>query len=473
MGIIETIRGWLSMLFGNDVQREFDVQPIQYASTESLEQICFRAYQGVPPWVDAEHGIKTVNFAKSVCVEVARLTTMGGTVKLTGSARATWLQEQVDRMMEHLRQWEEYACATGTIILKPNGDFVDIYTPGEYAVVDVSAGRIDGAVFESHEVSGDGKKFYTRLEYHYFDDDGAYHILNHCYVSDSQNGKGKPVDIKATPWAMLEEESTILGLEKPLFSTLKTPHANHVDIGSPLSLPIFVDALKELEDLDVAYSRNAGEIYDSKRLVLLDSNRLIPFQGGREAHTPEGYRQQAGRMNLPDYVNIVQGGGASEAASMYQEINPTLETDVRLSGINALLSEIGFKCGFSNGAFVFNEKSGVVTATQVEADQQRTIQLIADNRHQLQNCLEGLIYALDKFADLYNLAPSGSYKVEYNFDDILYSYEADKQQWWSYVMANKVPAWMYFVKFEGMTEKEAKAMQAEMDAAQPALFEEE
>jgi A118 family predicted phage portal protein len=178
-------------------------------------------------------------------------------------------------------------------------------------------------------------------------------------------------------------------------------------------------------------------------------------------------------MNLPDYVNIVQGGGASEAASMYQEINPTLETDVRLAGINALLSEIGFKCGFSNGAFVFNEKSGVVTATQVEADQQRTIQLIADNRHQLQNCLEGLIYALDKFADLYNLAPSGSYKVEYNFSDILYSYEEDKLNWWKYVLAGKVPAWMYFVKFEGMTEEEAKAMQAEMDAAQPSLFEEE
>ena len=461
------------MLFGGEVRKEFDVQPIQYSGTETLEQICFRAYQGAPPWMDAKHGIKTVNFAKSVCVEVARLTTMGGTVKLTGSARATWLQEQVDRMMEHLRQWEEYACATGTIILKPNGDFVDIYTPGEYAVVDVSAGRIDGAVFESHEVSGDGKKFYTRLEYHYFDDDGAYHILNHCYVADSQNGKGKPVDIKATPWAMLDEESTIMGLEKPLFSPLKTPHANHVDIGSPLSLPIFVDALKELEDLDVAYSRNAGEIYDSKRIVLLDSNRLIPFQGGREAHTPEGYRRQAGRMNLPDYVNIVQGGGASEAASMYQEINPTLETDVRLAGINALLSEIGFKCGFSNGAFVFNEKNGVATATQVEADQQRTIQLIKDNRHQLELCLEGLLYALDKFADLYDLAPAGSWKVTIDFQDITQNFDEDRARYLSMANSGKIPFWYYLHKFEGMTQSEAKALVEEAQPKEPALFGEE
>ena len=35
-----------------------------------------------------------------------------------------------------------------------------------------------------------------------------------------------------------------------------------------------------------------------------------------------------------------------------------------------------------------------------------------------------------------------------------------------YVQAGKVPAWMYFVKFENMSEDEAKAMQAEIEAAE-------
>ena len=34
----------------------------------------------------------------------------------------------------------------------------------------------------------------------------------------------------------------------------------------------------------------------------------------------------------------------------------------------------------------------------------------------------------------------------------------------------KVPAWLYFVKFEGMTEEEAKAMVEEAQPKEPALF---
>ena len=45
-------------------------------------------------------------------------------------------------------------------------------------------------------------------------------------------------------------------------------------------------------------------------------------------------------------------------------------------------------------------------------------------------------------------------------------------RWWQYVQAGKVPAWMYFVKFEGMTEEDAKAMAEETKVTQP-LFGEE
>ena len=49
---------------------------------------------------------------------------------------------------------------------------------------------------------------------------------------------------------------------------------------------------------------------------------------------------------------------------------------------------------------------------------------------------------------------------------VTYNYEEDKASWRAYVMQGWVPKWMYFVKFEGMSEEEAKAMTAEADAAQ-------
>lgn len=176
-------------------------------------------------------------------------------------------------------------------------------------------------------------------------------------------------------------------------------------------------------------------------------------------------------MYLPHYVKNVYGNDQKE---FYQEINPRLNTDARLTGINALLSQLGYKCGFSNGYFVFNEKTGMVTATQVEADDRRTIQLVKDVRDKLQYCMDGAIYALSVYADLYGLAPVGTYKVTYDFGDITYNYQEDKATWWNYVVQRKVPAWKYFVKFEGMTESEAKAMVKEAEPDEKTgLFEEE
>ena len=50
---------------------------------------------------------------------------------------------------------------------------------------------------------------------------------------------------------------------------------------------------------------------------------------------------------------------------------------------------------------------GIQTATGVEASQQRTIQFIKDIRDKLQVTMDDLLYAVDKFADLYDMAPVG------------------------------------------------------------------
>ena len=81
-------------------------------------------------------------------------------------------------------------------------------------------------------------------------------------------------------------------------------------------------------------------------------------------------------------------------------------------------------------------------------------------------------YTTDQIVTLYNLAPLGLYDIDYNFGDITYSYEEDKASWKQYVIQGWVPAWKYFVKFEGMSEEEAKALVAEAQSAKKGLFEE-
>lgn len=451
------------MLTNSKIKDEFDVKPITSDQMDRWVQECINIYQGNPPWLDPDDNIDTVNFAKAVCSEVARLTTLGIGIHVDGSARADWMQKEIDRIFYLLRQWVEFGCAYGTVILKPNGDTVELYAPGDFAVTHHKDGKIDGVVFtDSEEV---GEKWYTKLEYHRFLDSGLYAIDNHCFVGGSRNSTDERIDIALTPWAGMQEEVTI-SYPYPLFAVLRTPGANNIDMGSPCGLPIFSEAVQELRDLDIAYSRNSEEIFDSSRTVLLDSDALIAA-GTKVAKTGTAFEMRRRELKLPRYVRNVTGNGTE---TFYQEINPTLNTEERLKGLNALLNQIGYKCGFSNGHFVFNESGGIQTATQVEADQQRTIQLIKDVRDGLESCITDLCNALSAFADLYGYAPHGSYELTFDFGDITYSYEEDKANWRSYATQGKIPFWYYLVKFEGLTEEEAKALVKEAEPKTPALF---
>lgn len=447
------------MLLKSRAKEEFNISPITSAEVEWLIDYCARAYRGQPDWEDPDSHIKTVNFAKSICSETARLTTLGIGIHVDGGARGEWLQKQVNEIYYLLRPWVEYAMAYGTVILKPNGDTVNIYLPGQFEVTSQTGGKIDGVVFHNSAADEANDQYYTRLEYHRFEN-GVYVITNKCYIGSSPDSCTKQVDILETPWADLREEARILNVDRPLFGALKTPQANNLDVSSPLALPIFADALEELRDLDVAYSRNAKEIDDSKRTVLLDSDTLMP--SGQKLSTSAGaINERKKSLGLPDYIKHVQGSGDN---SLYHEINPTLETEKRLTGINALLSQIGYKVGFSNGYFVFNETTGIQTATGVEAEQQRTIQFIKDCRDKLESCMDDLLYALSKIADLYGLAPVGTYEAVYDFGDITYNREEDRSRWYGYVVAGKIPFWYYLTKFEGYTEEDAKALE---EAATP------
>lgn len=459
------------MILKRKSKDEFNVEPITTEKMDAFVKKCIDIYKGKPEWADEASEIKTVNFAKSICSETARLATLAIGIKIDGSSKAEWLQKQIDSVYFSLRHWVEYGLAYGTVILKPNGNSIDLFTPERFIITERKNDDITGAVFYFSEQVKD--VWYTRLEYHRFAENGMYLIDNRCFKGKAENDTKDRVDIGQTPWAELYESAQVEGLDKPLFGVFKTPQANNLEFESPLGMPIFADALEELKDLDVAYSRNATEIDDSRRTVLIDSDKLFPFgrTGLSEVASLDrnvATRLMKDKMGLPKYVKMVEG--SADGAGFYQEINPNLNTQTRLDGINALLSQIGYKVGFSNGYFVFNESTGIQTATGVEAEQQRTIQFIKDVRDKLEKCLDGLIYAMSSMADLYSLAPVGEYEVTYDFGDITYDRETDRARWWQYVQAGKVPAWMFFVKFEGMSEDDARAMIEEATPKEMGLF---
>lgn len=124
--------------------------------------------------------------------------------------------------------------------------------------------------------------------------------------------------------------------------------------------------------------------------------------------------------------------------------------------------------------FVIDEKTGMVTATQVESDDRRTIQLIKDVRDAMQNCLDDLFYSQSVFADLYGLAPVGDYEPQYDFGDITYNEEEDRARNLTLANSGYIPKWQYLVRFEGYSEEDAKvAVQEASGSQEKGLFGEE
>ena len=447
------------MLFrnsGTDIGRAFGVELLTSSAMQSALERWDDISTGRPPWLDGGDGIETINMAKHISDTRAKLTALDIGIALSGSARADFLQGIADSLLERLPDKLCEADRLGGMVVKWNGSTWDFILPGDFGITALDDnGSITGAIFASHIVER-GRSF-TRLEHHRLEKGGLYRVRNKAFM-DRAGPEGSAMLGQEIPlsqvdrWAHLAPEVTIKNIKRPLFAHYRVPGANTIDPGSPLGLSVFANAVTELKAIDIAVSRKNTEVEDSKHITFVGQN-LVQYAGNRQ-------------IQLPRFVKGLGMGLNDNETSSIHEHTPTLLTDQRIKDINFDLSMAGVKCGFSEGVFVMDGQTGMITATQVEADDRDTIQTIKADRDALRAALEQALYGADVLCTLYNLAPAGSYEAAFNFGDITYSYEEDKAAWRSYVAQGWVPRWLYFVKFEGMSEEEAKALCAEAENSQ-------
>ncbi len=452
------------MLFmnnGTDIGKVFGVELISSSEMNTALKKWDNISTGKPSWLNGEDGIETVNMAKHISDTRAKLTTLDIGIALSGSARADYLQKIVDDLLKRLPDEVAEADRMGGIMIKWNGQSWDFILPGNFGITEKdNNGEIVGAIFAAH--TSQGSAHFTRLEYHRFEgntEDGGriYRVSNKVFKNQlSAKGEvtlGAEVTLdKVDVWAHMEPEVGIRKLEKPLFAYYRVPGTNTIDSTSPLGLSVFANAITELKAIDIAVSRKNEEIEDSKHITFVGQS-LIQNAKNRN-------------VELPRFVMGLGMGLNDTETSAVHEHSPTLLTDQRIKDINFNLSMAGVKCGFSEGVFVLDGQTGMITATQVEADDRDTIQTIKTDRDALKDAIEQAVYGADALTTLFRLAPLGEYEINFNFGDVTYNYAEDKAAWLTYAMQGWVPKWLYFVKFEGMSEEDAKGIVAEAEAAQ-------
>lgn len=408
-------------------------------------------YANNPPWKSKT--VQTLNIPAVIATKIAKLTTIEAELAITGSKRAEYLQEQLSPIWDNIRNITEYAAAKGGILFKPyildDNVRIDCVQGDRFFPVSYdSAGNLTGVICVAQMTVG--KVTYTRLEEHKYSG-GSYVITNKAFKSYNQGLLGSPCPLgEVEEWADIRPETTMTGLENPLFVYFKMPFANNIDDTSPLGVSIYSRAVETIEQLDRQYSRLLWE-FEGGELAIHASEDLFQHErslkGGR------------GRAKLPsgkERLYKMLDGLNDEGKNLFEVFAPQFRDNSILNGLNAFLKEIEQQCGLAFGT-LSDPQSVDKTATEVIQSKQESYSTIADIQKALEHALRRLIDSVNALATAGGLVASGEYEVAFSWDDsIIVDKDSRRQMFWQYVSAGKFPFWRYLVQFEGFTEDEAK-----------------
>ncbi len=461
------------MLFKTDSEKAFGVETYLSPEMDAAIKLWGQLESGKPPWVKGD--TRTIRFSNTVARELSKLVTQNIDIKVqakygTGETAAK-IQKAIDNyFLKNAQEIIGNQIMLGGVMAKWNGKGMDYIPPDRFLVTEHdSNGDINGAIFFSYYQKE--KKFYTRAEWHRFEDGTQkseagemvlvrrYRVSNKAFVSDQQDQIGRETSLKNTKWADIAPEFTAENLEKPLFVYIKNPYSNTIDPDSPLGVSCFSECIEELRWLDIAMSTLGVETEDSAPKMIIGQSAI--------------QYAEANGIELPRMV--LKTGLDDMTDKPFEQWQPTLQVASRTDGINFLLSIISYKTGFDPGYFVFNGQTiSVATAAQVEATERRTINTVGDYRDIL-SCPDGngdgrigaihdIAYIMDAMAVINGeSAPSefGNYEIYADFADLTRNAEEDRSR--ALLLTDKgfYPKWYYLVHNEGFTEEAARAIVAE------------
>lgn len=467
---ITWIRGvFAKMLHISDAKRALKVDVAISAEMQTAIDAWALMFQDKAAWLDKN--TQSLGLPAAIAGEIARLTTVELDSKVEGSARADYLQAEYQDVLDSLRTNAEIAAAGGGLVFKP-------YVDGEHIVVDCvpawrflpttfnSRGEVTGAVFVEQVTKG--KTYYTRMEHHQLDEAG-YTIRNLAFMSSTAASIGIQCALSAVDeWADLEPELTIkykdgTAPEGVLFAYFKMPFANNIDSASPLGVSVYGRAVGLIEQADKQYSRILWE-YEGSELAIDASEGALKINGpnGKSANMlPER------RKRLFRELGIDQG----QSGDLYEVFSPTIRDSALFNGLDKLLKRIEFNCYLSYGT-LSDPQSVEKTAEEIKTSKQRSYSAVCDIQKALQKALEHLVWVMDLYATMFNLAPRGEYETSFTWGDGVMEntdIEFARRKLLAdsgYLKPEKLVAW-YF----GISEEDAK--KDYIPTAAPGLFGEE
>lgn len=454
--MFDRLKSLIQGVFGNmigrqDIKDAFHIDAAMTTEMENAIALWAAAYRGEAPW-QLESNAKSLNLPVSISKEIARLVTVEFSSEVSNDP---WLNEQYQKVTAQLRNRIQRGIALGGMIFKPylvDGEIAIDYVPEGYFVPTRyrSTGEITGLVLPEYKTIGEYT--FTRLEHHEFDKQAkTYTIENRAYkkyqtAADHILGTPCPLtDVEG--WEDLQPKSTYTNIYAPLFSYFRMPGDNIIDSVTPLGVSIYADALPLIEDADQQYSRIDWEYTAKEAAIDVDRSAIMQDPKGRPIY-PTGKERLFRTLDF--------GTGIGDTYHVY---DPPIRDASLYNGLNEILRRIEFSCCLAYGTL--SDPNDIErTATEINSSRQRSFSLVKDTQMALQRALEGLIEAINCWAQIggiqrYNPKP----EITFNWDDsIVIDKQTELAAMQADVAAGILKPELYLMKKYGVSEKEALDM---------------
>lgn len=434
------------------IEREFGVLPAVSRKMADSRNLWWAMYTNHPPWESA--CIRPLGLPGAIGRELARHALTEFSVSISGSARAEYINQQMQQAAAQFGGALELGLCLGGVALKPYPDhgriLVDAFTTRFTPTRFDGTGKAIGGVFESRPVR-QGKDWFVKLEYHDFQtrEDGScvYVVENHAFRSGQSGGIGRPVPLSAVrEWAGLSERETIENLAAPLFAYFKPPMSNQEEPDSPLGVSVYSGSVADrIREADEQWERMLWEFKSGERKIFSDATQIDAGQ-------------IADRLFLK--------GGFTRDGNLFEQFSPELRNDSMYCGLQYILKIIEFNVGLAFGT-ISDPQTVNKTATEEIMTKHRQYVTEGDIQKAFQDTLDGLAYAMDAWCDLARLAPAGAYHADYHWGDgVLDDPETKRQDMamgLQLLHASVMGPVEYRMRYFGEDEETAKRMLPDME----------
>lgn len=431
---LDFIKRVVNMLFKNDdIKRITGYDSVMSSAMADKIQYWLNMYRGEAKWIDDY--VKSLRLEQGICREFSDCALSEIETSVSNDKLNAIYQKCLVMLNENLQS----GLALGSFCLKPLGeDKAEFVTADKFVPISFTAdGKLESVVFIStKQIKTDS--IYRRFELHELTPQGL-HISNRAYHSKAETDIGRECALEEVPeWAGLTPDVLFL-TDRMDFGYYRNPLKNEID-GTFCGVSIYDSAIDLIKKADVQFGRLEWEFESGERAINVDITAI-------------NTDNKADKLDKRLYRGL-------DSRDLFQEFSPAFREQNIINGLEQIKRAIEFNVGLAYGD-LSDVQTVEKTATEIKHAKQRKYNRINAIEKNLKSCLDDFVYGLA----FYNKLSNSGYEFVCNFkDSILTDEDTERKQDLQDVSIGALPLWKYIMKWQGLTEEEAKAQAAETTA---------